>query len=307
MPATSSCTPCCDTTLVTAQVPGPTGQSAYTETVGAITIPGAAGAAGTIEVGNSDWIAVHQILFISDETNYGHFEVTSIPDSTHIAISWLDYNGDNGAGLTIAIGAKVAAAGPTLTTPISLANGGFGASNADEGAARSVLLETALDAEATFTDNSTGAATNTIAAGAGKFTLSVYFRANAITGNVLLYTYTPGFAFKIIRISAAVCDAITTGAKAATLTTAIAGAPTTGGIVIMSGTYALGAEQASSAAITAAQSGSSAQAITITASAVTQFSEGGFMLNLEIQNMDTANAIASLAAKQNTVLTALKP
>lgn len=152
---------------------------------------------------------------------------------------------------------------------------------------------------ADLTDNSTGTPSTTIAAGAGKFTHSVFFRAAAITGNVLLYTYTPGFAFKILRISAACVDAVTTGAKAATLTTAINAVDTTGGIVILSGAYALGAQQASSAAITAANTGTAAHAITVTASSVTAFVEGGFMLHFEMQNMDTANAIASIAAQND--------
>lgn len=155
---------------------------------------------------------------------------------------------------------------------------------------------------ASLTDNSTGtASTVTIAAGAGKSTLAVYFRAAAITGNVLLFTYTPGYKFKITRISAACVDAVTTGAKAATLTTAIGGTPTTGGIVVLSGTYALGAEQASSAAVTALNTGTSAQAITITASSVTAFVEGGFMVYIEIQNMDTADAIAAFANQINNL------
>lgn len=157
----------------------------------------------------------------------------------------------------------------------------------------------------TLTDSTTGSAAATVAAGLGKFTHSVYFRAAAITGNVLLYTYTPGFKFKILRISASCVDAVTTGAKAATLTTAINAVNTTGGVVVLAGAYALGAEQASSAAITAANTGTSAHAITVTASSVTAFVEGGFMLHFEMQNMDTADGAATLIAEQAKTITEL--
>lgn len=202
------------------------------------------------------------------------------------------------------------AAGQVLRSTGAGANPAFGAVDlADTDAVTGLLpiANVALGAAipTVLTDNSTGTASNVIAAGAGQFIHSVYFRAAAITGNVLLYTYTPGFAYKIVRISAAIVDAITTGAKAATLTTAIAGTPTTGGVVTISGTYALGAEQASSSAITAANTGSTVQAITVTASAVTAFAEGGFMLQFQLQNMDTANAVASLSDHVNDVVDTL--
>lgn len=155
---------------------------------------------------------------------------------------------------------------------------------------------------ASITDNSTGASsTTTFAAGVAKTTVGIYIRAASITGNVLLYTYTPGYKFKIARISAMCVDAVTTGAKAATLTTAINGVNTTGGVVVLSGTYALGSQQASSAAITAANTGSATDPITVTASSVTAFVEGGFMLYLELYNMDTCDAIAALANQVNNL------
>jgi hypothetical protein len=200
------------------------------------------------------------------------------------------------AGILTSNGATVAS---VATVPI--ANGGTGATTqaAALAAIRSAAPPTAL------TDNSTGTQSNIISAGAGQFTLSVHFRAAGITGNVLLFTYTPGYRFKIIRISAAIVDAITTGAKAATLTTAIAGTPTTGGIVVLAGAYALGAEQASSAGVTALNVGTNANAITVTASSVTAFIEGGFSFNIELQNMDTADAVASLAKHVNDLITSL--
>lgn len=292
------CVPCCSTVQVTnipgtstTGLPGDDGISSYAIlslqmnpvpadgfTTGSIAFSGP----GTTP---TQWMVVGQVVVMGNNlapllVNGGPFTfiVTSVDDAFHATFDRLAAPNDSA---TLILDAGV------LCVP-----GGYPGVLA-------AALPTAI------TDNSTGTASNTIAVGAGQFTLSIYFPAVAITGNVLLYTYTPGFKFKIKRISASVVEAITTGGRAATLTTAIAGNPTTGGIVIMSGAYALGAEQASSAAITGANTGSSVQAITVTASAVTAFAEGGFMLNIQLQNMDTADSIASLADHVNDLITSL--
>lgn len=267
-----------------AGAPGVDGVNAFSEYLNetSLTIPAIGDpviSPASLNFDNIEWVSVGQTVFLSDGTKRGTFTVDSVTGSTVLGLTFLGANGDSAPGDVIATGAKLSPAG----APSAL----------------SAALPTAL------TDNLVGTASDTIAVGGGQHIHSVYFRAAAITGNVLLYTYTPSFAFKIIRISASIVDAITTGAKAATLTTAIAGTPTTGGVVVLSGTYALGTEQASSVAITAANTGTSAQAITITASVVTAFVEGGFMLNIQMQNTDTSNALKSLAAKVNALRTSL--
>ena len=147
-----------------------------------------------------------------------------------------------------------------------------------------------------LTDSTTGSAGTTLAAGVGIVSVPFNFRAAAITGNVDILAYTPGFKFKLLSMDAVCTDAVTTGAKAATLTPSIAASPVTGGVVALSGTYALAAKQAGTA-VTAANTGTAAQEITVTASSVTAFTEGGFSLILRLQNMDTADAVASLAAQ----------
>lgn len=283
MSANSCACPCPDPTLV--ETPGSPGENgaagsdgsngvnAFTTLDGAQTIPAVVGGTKTYAVVNSSWIAIGQIIVIGEPSAQGSFQVVSLPGPTSVELSWLQWPTDSAGGTSMASGSIVSPAGqmPTFTPPANL------------------------------TDSTGGTPAATLQPGVGQSILSIYFRAAAITGNVLLYTYIPGFAFKIIKISASVVDAITTGAKAATLTTAIGGTPTTGGIVIMSGAYALGSQQGSSAAITAANTGTTAQAITVTASAVTAFVEGGFMLNFELQNMDTVNAVSSL----NTSITAI--
>lgn len=280
--------PCPDPTIT--EIPGAPGENgaagaagsnginAFTVTTADITLPASAGPVVLpTTVGVSSWAGIGQVIFISDGTNWGHFEVLTIPSAASFTLEWLQYPGDAVGTTVIATGATVSPSGeiPQFSPPTSL------------------------------TVPSGLTASDIIADGIGQYTHSIYFRAAAITGNVLLYTYTPAFAFRIIRISASVVDAITTGARAATLTTAIGGTPTTGGVVVVSGTYALGAEQASSAAVSGANDGTSIQAITITASSVTAFAEGGFVLNIQMQNLDSANAIASLADHINDLITAL--
>jgi len=149
MPATSSCTPTCGTTALSTPVPGPAGQSAFTLTVTAITVPDAAlgpviaADGGNIEIGNSDWLAIGATIFISDGTNVGHFEVVTIPDSTHVTLLWLDQTGDSVSATVIAAGAKVVASGAQvgIDDPLLIANGGTGQITA--ALARAAILESA--------------------------------------------------------------------------------------------------------------------------------------------------------------------
>ncbi len=86
---------------------------------------------------------------------------------------------------------------------------------------------------------------------------------------------TPGFAGKIRKITAYVKDPVTTAAKLATFTAAIAGTPTTGGALALTSANCtpVGAKIDGSA-ITAANAFSAVQEITLVSSAVTAFVEG---------------------------------
>lgn len=299
MSAPIPCVPCCSTTQVT-NVPGTPGLAGTDGAAGISSyailsllmdpVPANTGSTGSIAFSGpgttpTAWMVIGQTVIIGQgagavlaEAGPFTFKITAITDGTHATLERIAASND-GSTLKLSAGAIVSPVGLPGVVAAALPNA--------------------------FTDNSTGTASDTIAAGVGEFTMSIFFRAAAITGNVLLFTYTPGFKFKIKRISAAVVDAITTGGRAATLTTAIAGTPTTGGVVTLSGAYALGAEQASSVAITGLNTGTNAQAITVTASAVTAFAEGGFMLNIEMQNMDSADAVASLAKHVDDLITSL--
>jgi len=94
---------------------------------------------------------------------------------------------------------------------------------------------------------------------------------------------TPGFAGKIRKISFSVTDPVTTGSKLATFTPAIAGVSVTGGALALTSANCtpVGAKVDGSA-ITALNSFTAAQEITIVASAVTAFIEGQGVIYLHL-------------------------
>jgi len=296
--------PCCGTTTETVNTPGTAGGNAWTTTTEDITIPAGAGP-GAVNVGTTAWMAVGQIVFISDDVDYAHFQVTAIPSTTQVTLDYLGYNGDAVNPAVIGSGAQVSPAGPTLATPVTIANGGTGAATA--GAARSALLEAALDAEAALTNNTGDTADDTIAAGVGMMDWFFYVILANITGAIdVIGAYTPGYAFKILKVDFLHELPVTTGGKAATLTPKIGGSAVTGGVLSLSGTYAAGAVTAASA-VTAANTGAANATFTISATGVTAFTEGNGIIRVRVQNTDTVHAVSSLAAKLNTVLAALKP
>lgn len=130
MPGIASCTPNCCDDVNTVNTPGSAGQNAYTETTESLTIV-ASPTTTNLSIGNSDWLGVNQVVFISDGSNYGHFRVTGIPDSTTITVLFLDYEGDSAVAAVIASGATVSASGtePELPDPLPIANGGTGAAS----------------------------------------------------------------------------------------------------------------------------------------------------------------------------------
>jgi hypothetical protein len=152
-------------------------------------------------------------------------------------------------------------------------------------------------AATTLTDSTTGTASTTLAAGAGVMTVPLYVNLADITAGALLTTYVPGYAFKVLGVSFGVEKAATTAAKLATITPAITGVSITGGVLALtSANCAPQGTVVAGSAVTALNTGAATDSITLTGSAVTSFVEGGGWILLKIQNMDTANAISSLAA-----------
>jgi hypothetical protein len=120
---------------------GVDGIDAFTTTTADITIPAAAGNVTTPAVQtfvSTLWMGIGQKIFISDGTQFGTFEVLTLPSGTSATLEWLEYAGESGfATLVIDSGATVSPSGtqPALATPLPTA----------------------------ITDNSTGTASNTIA------------------------------------------------------------------------------------------------------------------------------------------------
>lgn len=254
---------------------GQDGLDATTVTTANFTVPGKGNpTVPPIVVANSDWATIGQNVFIEGA---GYFLLTAKPDSQHMTLTYLNIAANTNAGLLIGAGAQISPAGPSQLTG---------------------ALPTAI------TDNSTGTQSNTIAAGAGVQTLAFYIEAATIANGDLLTDYVPGFKFKILKFDARCSKPVTTGAKAATLNLEINSTNITGGVISLAGTYVLGAAQAGTA-VTALNTGSATDAFSIEASAVTPFTEGAFWLIIELQNMDTADAAASLAKHVNDLITAL--
>ena len=296
MSADNCACPCPDPTIT--EIPGAPGAdgdpgadgadgiNAYTLTTFAITLPAAAGpvtSPATQTFVNTAWMAIGQVIFISDGTNFGTFRVLTIPSATGATLQWLEYPGDAVGTTVIASGAKVSPAGeiPVLAAP----------------------LPTAL------TDNSTGTASNTIAAGAGVETLmfQVHLPSLGVGASELMTNYTLGYAFKILAVDAVV-ETVGAGAGATmTINLEIGAVNLTGGVVnpTLANTATAGAVVAGTA-VTANNVGTAADTLSIeVAGGGTVFSAGVIVLMIRVQNMDTANAIASLADHVNDLITSL--
>ena len=285
---------CCETTEVV-QVPGVQGDtgaagtngtdgvSAFTTLVTAsFVVPAKSANTASLAFGNTTWMTVGQNIYIQGA---GIFTVVSKADSTHALLTYANYAVNTAAGNTISAGAQ---ASPGGSQP-----------------ALAAALPTAL------TDNSTGTQSNTIAAGTGVATVTIPLTSLATGLSTLaidlLTTYTPGYRFKLLAF-----DFITTivgaGAGASQVFNLEIGTTNvTGGIltVTLAGTATIGVLTAGSA-ITALNVGTVSDTISIEMGAGgTVFTSGSGYFVLKIQNMDSADAVASLSKHVNDLITAL--
>lgn len=254
---------------------GTNGTNAYTVTTANFVVP-AQGDPVSTAVGSSAWMTVGQNVYVQGA---GYFSVTSKSSALQATLTYLaDYPENTNAGITINSGAQVSPAGslPALAAPLPTA----------------------------ITDNTTGTASNTLAAGVGVSIFTFQINANKIASGDLFTNYVPGFAFKILKVDALCNTAVTTTPCGATINLEIGSTNLTGGVVTLSGAYALGA-QVNGTAVTANNTGTASDTISIEASGVTAFTEGSFLILVSIQNMDTANAVASLSDHINDLITSL--
>lgn len=116
----------------------------------------------------------------------------------------------------------------------------------------------------------------------GVVTIPVPALADVANSGVLA-RFTPGFAGRIKASAFQVTTPVTTAAKAATLTPKIAGTSVTGGTVALTSANCTPAgANVAGAAITAANSFTAAQEITVVASSVTTFVEGAGVIVLTL-------------------------
>jgi len=157
----------------------------------------------------------------------------------------------------------------------------------------------------TLADNSGGAVAEAIAAGVGVYTVMLPAYNNNIAAADLLTAFTPGHRFKLLSTAWAVVEPVTTGGDGATLNAEIGTTNVTGGEIVLTSANCtpLGAIVAG-AAITGGNVGSATDTISIEGSAVTAFAEGEGAVILRIQNLDTADAFASIREwmKDNAVI-----
>ena len=257
---------------------GTDGSNAFTTVSSSFVVPDPAATPPsnqvTISVVNSSWMVVGQNIFVAGA---GYFQVASIPNSLSVVGTFLKYTGNSAnIGNTIPVGAGVSPAG---TQPkISGVSG--------------------------ITDNSTGTSGTAVAGTVGIEHVGYSILAVDIVTGTIMSGVQPGYAFKILSFDARCNDQVTTAGRSSNLNLSINGVALTGGVIGLSGTYTIGQAQPGSA-ITGGATGNAGDSISIVANTVTAFAQGSFMLYITIQNMDTANAFASILNRLNALITGL--
>lgn len=120
------------------------------------------------------------------------------------------------------------------------------------------------------------------------YVIPFFFNLAEITATGdLLTNYTIGHRFAIVGVDFHVCKAATTAAKLATINLEIGSTNLTGGVVSLTSANCtpIGAAVAGTA-ITAANTGTSTDTLSIECSAVTAFVEGSGWLLVKVQNLD---------------------
>lgn len=284
--STNSCAcPCPDPTITeipgspgeagTAGADGTNGVNAFTTTTANLTLPAAAGPVVLATTfADSSWMAVGQRIFISDGTNFGTFTVLTLPSSVSATLNWDDYPGDSVGTTVILSGAQVS---PSGTVPV-------------------------FSPPANLTDSTGGTPGATLAAGVGISTL-IHPLTSLVTGLGvlaidLMSNYVLGYRFKILTFDFVTTLAGTGAGASQTFNIEIGSTNLTGGVlnVNLAGTATIG-QQSNGTAVTAANVGTATDNISIEmAAGGTVFTAGAGYFLIKIQNLDTADAVASLNA-----------
>ena len=157
---------------------------------------------------------------------------------------------------------------------------------------------------AALTDSTTGAAGDTLAAGAGHYVLPFQLDLADIADGDLVTDWVIGHKFTVIESWFVATEPVTTGAKATTLSLDIGATVITNSQIALTSANCtpVGIKVANAGAL-ALNTGAATDTLTVKAASTTAFAEGKGVLLVHIQNMDTADAVASIAAKVNLLRT----
>lgn len=162
-------------------------------------------------------------------------------------------------------------------------------------------------AQVALTDSTGGStADTTLAATAGVTVVSIPLTLASIADGDMLTNYTPGFKFKVLAVDFVTTTVATTSAKASTLNVEIGTTNLTGGVVsLTTSSCDTRGEITAGTSVTAANTGSATDTISVEASSTTTFVEGAGTLLIKIQNMDTADNMAKTARLTNELRASL--
>lgn len=291
----SSLSPCgCGSPLtINTQVPGPTGAGgALPITTTASFIIPAVGATVTIAVISSSGFEVNQNVFVGG----ANFLVTAIPGGgVSVTLKTLGFSGDAAVGATVASGSVVEAGTGNITIAPTASN---------------ILPVAALVGTSPITDNTGGTiGTSFPAAGVGYQTLT--FSHTFIGGTTAvtnLNAYTFGYRFKILSWSWVSSVLLVGGGGSRVFNmlinaTQVGTVPSTVTVVVGSG--AVGTIIAGTA-VSGAQTGGQSDTFSIqVANGGTAFSAGSGYFLVQVQNLDTVNALSTVTGLTNTILNAI--
>jgi hypothetical protein len=173
------------------------------------------------------------------------------------------------------------------------------------------IVKPSSSSQAALTDSTTGTAATTLAAGVGvqKFTVPLTSLATGLSTSAidLLTNLTPGFKGKILNFQFVPTIAGTGTSASQTFNLEVGTTNVTGGslVVTLAGTATVGVVT-SATAITAGNTFTASDTISIEmAAGGTVFTAGAGYFVITVQNMDTADAVASLARQGNAIRAAL--
>lgn len=160
--------------------------------------------------------------------------------------------------------------------------------------------------QAAITDSSGGTAANSVTANIGRGTWQFFVNLSEVTQTDILALMTPGFAGKILAVDFFTLKAVTTGSKLATIQLKIGSTLTTGGAVALTSALCTPAGiKVAGSAVTAANTFTSSDTLSINAASVTAFVEGSGWIVVTYENTEAKNALASVLQRTNKFRTDL--